>query len=470
MDYGLPAGFAMAVMALWVLAIVAGLTWRRWAAIGLSALTVLVWFLTTRGPWAEPMGWIQLAVVGMTPWWIATLRARVDKRLRRLLHAEAVKLSDLKVHQQRLLELQGTNQRLESQIAQITDLYHVTKQTAKAVHVDELFRRSLEVIPRLLTVRGLRLIDTESALEHPLVLRAVRGEQASFDSATGLTQDSPERSRGTERVEPRGDREPLTIEAPAPLLPFERAILNEVLRRGQSGVASRDQGFEGWPPTLSTIAWAPFWHEQRPIGVLLADELPSDQMTTLSIVANQLALQLSRVHFYQAVESMAVTDTLTGLFVRRYFMELAVEELQRSRRHGLSCACLLVDLDEFKQKNDTYGHLTGDVVLREVAQLMRRNLREVDLIARFGGEEFVLLLVETSAEPAMAVAQRLRQLVEVHPIRAYDEVLRQTISMGLSIFPDDGDDLQQLIDRADGALYAAKRAGRNRVVHWSPSR
>lgn len=443
----------MLVMVLWTLAMIAGLTWRRWAAIGLSAATVLVWFLTTRGPLAQPMGWIQLAVVGMTPWWITTLRARADKRLKRLLHAEAVKLSDFKVNHQRLLELQGANQRLESQIAQITDLYHVTKQTAKAVHVDELFQRSLEVIPRLLTVRGLRLVDTESALEHPLVLRASRGDQPLLRPAIGGTSQR---------------QEPLTMEAPAPVLPFERTIMNEVLRKGQSGVASRDQNLEAWPPTLSTIAWAPLWHEQRPIGVLLADELPGDQIATLSIVANQLALQLSRVHFYQAVESMAVTDALTGLFVRRYFMELAAEELQRSRRHGLSCACVLVDLDEFKQKNDTYGHLTGDVVLREVAQLMQRNSREVDLIARFGGEEFILLLVETSAEPAMAVAQRLRQLVEVHPIRAYDEMLRQTISMGVSIFPDDGDDLQQLIDRADQALYAAKRAGRNRVLHWSP--
>jgi diguanylate cyclase (GGDEF)-like protein len=205
------------------------------------------------------------------------------------------------------------------------------------------------------------------------------------------------------------------------------------------------------------------------MGVLIADGLPADQTKTLSIVTNQLSLQLARVRFYQAVESMAVTDSLTGLFVRRYFMELAVEELQRSRRHELSCACLLVDLDEFKRKNDTYGHLAGDVVLREVAQLLRRNLREVDLIARLGGEEFVLLLIETGAEHAMAVADRLRQLVELHPIRAYDEVLRQTISMGIAIFPDDGEELQQLIDRADQALYAAKRAGRNRVLNWSPS-
>lgn len=288
----------------------------------------------------------------------------------------------------------------------------------------------------MLTVRGLRLIDTESAPEHPLVLRA------------------------------KGNRERLVMDAPGPVVPFERTLLNEVRRHGQAGSASRSALAEGeeWPEGTSSIAWAPLWSEQRCLGVLIAEDLPDDQTKTLSIVANQLALQLSRVHFYQAVESMAVTDTLTGLFVRRYFAELSTEELQRSRRHGLSCACVLVDLDEFKQKNDTYGHLSGDVVLREVAQLMRRHLREVDLIARFGGEEFILLLIETGAAQAMAVAERLRQLVEVHSIRAYDEVLQQTVSMGIAIFPDDGMELQPLIDRADAALYAAKHAGRNRVV------
>jgi diguanylate cyclase (GGDEF)-like protein len=190
-------------------------------------------------------------------------------------------------------------------------------------------------------------------------------------------------------------------------------------------------------------------------------------LDTLSIVAHQLSLQLARVHFYEAVESLAITDTLTGLFVRRYFLELATEELLRSTRHCLPCTVIMVDLDFFKTKNDTYGHLVGDVVLREVSQLLRKNLREVDLIARYGGEEFILLLIETDPEQALPVAERLRQLVEVHPIRAYDETLTQTVSLGLACFPEDGPELQTLIEHADEALYAAKRAGRNRVLRWA---
>jgi len=430
----------MLVLALWMLAVLSGLLWRRGPTILLSAAVVILWGIGSPSHLRSPSGWVHLIVLGATPAWLFALRARFDKRLKRLLNAEAMHLSRLKIHRQELLELRAATSQLESQIAQITDLYHVTKQTSKALHADELFRRSLEILPRLLTARGLRLIDCGGTPENPLVFRASRqGHQ------------------------------PLVVDAPGPLVPFERNILQEVQRNAQPGCATRNHQDERCPAELSNVAWAPLWSEQRPTGVLVADELPSDQAPTLSVVANQLSLQLARVHFYQAVESMAVTDTLTGLFVRRYFTELALEELQRSSRHRLSCACLLVDLDHFKQQNDTYGHLTGDVVLREVAQLLHRNLREVDLIARFGGEEFILLLIETNVDHAMAVAQRLRQLVELHPIRAYDETLRQTVSMGVAMFPDDGQEFQQLIDRADSALYAAKRAGRNRVLRWSPN-
>jgi diguanylate cyclase (GGDEF)-like protein len=128
---------------------------------------------------------------------------------------------------------------------------------------------------------------------------------------------------------------------------------------------------------------------------------------------------------------------------------------------------LLSDLDLFKMKNDTYGHLVGDTVLLVVAALMRRSLRRIDLMGRYGGEEFIILLVETTPEEAMLIARRLRQLVELHPIRAYDELLRQTVSIGVACFPEDGDSLQALIDRADAALYAAKRAGRNQIMRWA---
>jgi len=251
------------------------------------------------------------------------------------------------------------------------------------------------------------------------------------------------------------------------LAEMEQAIVQRVCASAWVSSAATQELAASAAPDVTRVSWAPLWREQQPVGVLVADGLPEEQLATLSIVANQLSLQLARVSLYQRVEALAVTDALTGVSVRGHFMERSREELARSARHGLSCTLVMTDLDHFKQKNDTFGHLVGDVVLRDVARLLQRNLREIDMIARFGGEELILLLIETDLEHAAPIAERLRQLVEVHPIRAYDELLTQTISMGLAAFPAHANTLEALVERADQALYAAKRAGRNQVVRWS---
>ncbi len=426
------------VMACWVLAMIAGLTWARWGTGLFTTLAAIAFLWTQGGAVAHVSGWFQLIVLALTPWLLAAQQTR-DDQARKVLHGqEAQEMSHLSEAARTLLSLQSEAQKLESQITEMTDVYHVTKETVRALHLSELFEASLDVTPRLLAMRGLRLVDLSG--ETPQVLRATRSSDGRM--ITGDTNH---------------------------ILEMEQAIIQRAVTSSQPASASAATLSCPLPEGLSTVTWAPLWREQKPIGVLIADELPEHQQRTLAIVANQLSLQLSRIHLYQKVEALAVTDALTGLFVRGHFIERAREELARSKRHGLSCALLMTDLDFFKQKNDTYGHLVGDVVLRDVARLLQRNLREVDLIARYGGEEFILLLIETSAEQAMPIAQRLKQLVEVHPIRAYDELLSQTISIGVAGFPEDAQTLEALIERADKALYAAKRAGRNRVMRWSAS-
>jgi diguanylate cyclase (GGDEF)-like protein len=165
-------------------------------------------------------------------------------------------------------------------------------------------------------------------------------------------------------------------------------------------------------------------------------------------------------------ESLAITDSLTGLFVRRHFVERSMVELARCKRYNHSCALLMVDLDHYKDINDRHGHLVGDAVLQETAQLLRRHLRDTDVLGRFGGDELIILLVETNTEQAVRLAQRLRRLVEEHPIGvANDLVVAATVSIGLATFPDDADSVELLMARADEALYFAKRAGRNGVMH-----
>lgn len=427
----------LVVMACWILAMVSGLRWARvWTGI-LTAATLIAFIWAEAGTLTAWTGWVQMAALGMTPWLLAAQQAREARTLKALHAKEAQKMASLSEAARSLLSFQRSAQELEAQITEITDVYHVTKETSRALHLSELFSSSLEIAPRLLTLQGLRLIDLSESTPH--ILRATRATDGRM-----LAKNANH------------------------VLDMEQAIITRTLASGQTMSASTQElGCAALPEGPSRVAWSPLWREQRPIGVLVADELPEPQLKTLASVANQLSLQLSRIHLYEQVEALAVTDALTGLFVRHYFLGRAREELARSKRHGFSCTLLMTDLDHFKQKNDTYGHLAGDVVLRDVARLLKRNLREVDLIARFGGEEFILLLIETDLEHALPIAQRLRQLVEMHPIRAYDELLTQTVSIGLATFPKDAQTLEALIERADQALYHAKRTGRNRVATFA---
>lgn len=423
-------------MGCWVLAVLSGLCWARWWTGAFTALTMLSFLWTQAGALEGWSGWLQFATLAVTPWLLAAQQGRDEQRLRHLHAEEARRLAQLSESARRLLGLQTETQQMERQITELGDVYHVTKETARALHLSELFAITLELAPRLLTAQGLRLIDLSGSSPH--VLRALRAGDGRFVPSQG-----------------------------GPPEEVEQAVIQQALAASRPERTGRDRipALPGSP--LASVAWAPLWREQKTIGLLVADDLPEPQLKTLALVANQLSLQLSRIQLYQRVESLAVTDALTGLYVRSYFFERAREELVRCIRHKLSCSLLMIDLDTFKQKNDTYGHLVGDVVLRDVAKLLQRNLREVDLLARYGGEEFIMLLIETDAEQALPVAQRLKQLVEVHPIRAYDELLTQTVSIGLAAFPQDGPGLETLIERADQALYAAKRAGRNRVIRWT---
>ena len=129
----------------------------------------------------------------------------------------------------------------------------------------------------------------------------------------------------------------------------------------------------------------------------------------------------------------------------------------------------MADIDHFKKINDTHGHLVGDVILERVAAILKENVREIDLVGKFGGEEFIIVLPETEMPEAKQITQRLCDLVNEKSIHAYDEEIRVTLSLGISAFPGQARGMQDLIQRADEALYKAKELGRNRVEIWSKS-
>lgn len=209
---------------------------------------------------------------------------------------------------------------------------------------------------------------------------------------------------------------------------------------------------------------------------LLIEGMNPDDLAKFEVLAAYLALQIKKVRLYEAVKELSIQDGLTGVFVRRHFMERFDEELKRSIKYDLPLAVFMLDIDHFKRYNDSYGHLAGDATLKQVAALLLENLRRVDIVARFGGEEFVIVTPETRKAEALEVSERIRSNIARHNFKVYNDQTRATVSIGVSIFPDDVPDsiqktdhgavLVELIHRADQALYRAKEEGRNRVISY----
>lgn len=168
-------------------------------------------------------------------------------------------------------------------------------------------------------------------------------------------------------------------------------------------------------------------------------------------------------HAEEKLKTLATTDTLTGLWNRRYFLEKAALELKRARRYGGDFSLLMIDLDDFKNINDAYGHAAGDAVLKHFAIKMNKQLREADLSGRLGGEEFGIILPNTGIEDAVRLAERLRQVVGKTPAKYEGRHIFFTVSIGAAAYQQGGESVNELFLRADRALYRAKGEGRNRV-------
>jgi len=190
-------------------------------------------------------------------------------------------------------------------------------------------------------------------------------------------------------------------------------------------------------------------------------------MRIASAFADEVALALDNVRVLNEMQRLAVTDPLTGLYNRRHFFDVAQTELERSRRYHHSMSIIILDVDHFKRVNDSFGHMVGDEVLRSLARTSLASLRKVDIMGRYGGEEFVVMLPETNLTSACVMAERLRSQVASMRVGSDRGVVSITISIGVAGFDGKTEiDLDTLLNRADQALYRAKGSGRNRYCLW----
>jgi diguanylate cyclase (GGDEF)-like protein len=189
-----------------------------------------------------------------------------------------------------------------------------------------------------------------------------------------------------------------------------------------------------------------------------------------SYLTGQAAVSIENVDLHEIVQMQAVTDELTGLFNLRHFHHTLDGEIERSRRFGTDVGLAMLDIDDFKQINDTYGHQQGDVVLLEVARVLRSLSRDIDEPARYGGEEMAVVLPQTDLNGAELLAERMRSAIEALRINRLDGdgTLQVTASFGVASLPTCASDKDGLIAEADAALYRAKRAGKNRTERGEP--
>lgn len=220
----------------------------------------------------------------------------------------------------------------------------------------------------------------------------------------------------------------------------------------------------------------PLIFKKKVVGVLNMfrkgiDAFSADETKFLNTLTVELAIAVVNAKLYSKTRELSVRDELTQLYNRRHFQQMLPLEIKRAQRFQKPLSVLMIDIDYFKKFNDRYGHLAGDECLKEFVRLVNAKIREVDFFARFGGEEFVLILPSTSKEDGVVVAEKIIALVRQHAFKAgAGKVERLTTSIGLAAYPEDAKSVEELIDAADIALYEAKNSGRDRVVVYEVPR
>ncbi len=266
---------------------------------------------------------------------------------------------------------------------------------------------------------------------------------------------------------------------PIKQIPEGKGLLGVILREGVSlrlDNASADPRFEGLPsghPFIGTLLAVPLLIRNEVIGGLFAANRQGGEVFTqededlLLMLALQSATAVENARLHTKTVEMATTDALTGLSNRRVFTEQLDKEIARSNRYQNPFSLLMIDIDYFKSINDTYGHQAGDAVLQYLANLFKEQVRTVDLTARHGGEEFVIILLDTDANGARLVAERIRKAVSNAPfILPEGNEVGLRVSIGAACFPEDSGESEELLRKADQALYYAKEHGRNVVYTY----
>lgn len=344
--------------------------------------------------------------------------------------------------------IEDTNRKLEKSIKDFESLYRIA----------ESLNRTLE-LPELFTMVTRALSETSAFKEFALLFFDEKRTSLEVRAAYGFKDNS--RLMGMKFWEGEG-------------LSWLAAADKKTIYVPDTAKEPRYLRFKGEKLENGSFVSLPLIVVDHVVGVLNVENPqigafgPAD-IQFMESIATHIAMAYHRAVLYMKTKELSVRDELTGLYNRRHFQEAIRMEWKRALRFSRPLSLLMVDVDFFKQFNDRFGHVRGDVALKQLAGLLVKNLREVDTVARFGGEEFVVMLPDTRYPDALLVAEKIRTLFESTPVMleaTSSEVL--TVSIGVSAFPEKCGTEDNLIATADEALYRAKALGRNQVVGYEP--
>ncbi len=221
----------------------------------------------------------------------------------------------------------------------------------------------------------------------------------------------------------------------------------------------------------SELIVAPLKGKEKIIGLIVADNLFTQKPITpqdvkiFVMLANQAGLAIENSQLYEMVVQKSHTDSITQVWNHGFFQHILSEEMEKTQKSSEKLTLLMIDIDNFKKFNDTYGHQNGDILLRELATLLKKSSRDRDFVCRYGGEEFSIVLTQTSKEQGFDIAERMREEIAHHDFSKFhlNQNLNITVSIGLATFPDDAQSKEELIAKADKTMYIAKFAGKNQT-------
>jgi two-component system cell cycle response regulator len=339
--------------------------------------------------------------------------------------------------------LSRVNDLLDRKLYEATILTEIGRVARSLVHFDETFTSVMSIISRVVdfAVGAMAFIEEED-LEVVLLLQRPTAPHV-VEEAKARLLEAIARERGG--------------------LPFSKVQARLFAPGGtesQSPPETALGGFVSYPIVTNNRLTGLLG-----LGGKAAARISAETEAFLAQVANQAHIVTENSRLFDRIKNLSVRDGLTDLFNHRHSIELLANEFERVGRYAGGVGLLMVDIDHFKRINDEHGHQAGDVILRDVARVLKDNLRAVDALGRYGGEEFIAILPHTGRDEAFQTSERLRKAIEDRVFRWGERELRTTVSIGVACYPSDAaDSPNALVRAADKALYKAKQAGRNRVA------